>query len=161
MILSILLLSLTNRYHRKGCVGVVIDWLVRFCWKSDFCVDETSNDTDVKTDKVHEGVLIVAPYGHAKVGDQDVLQAPDDGGGQGGVIGGAHHSGEDQNEPEHTGHGELDCEPAVTPTIILCKGINEYFLSPCSPLWHSPNTSSMSPVCQANTVAGPSMKRLL
>ena len=126
MILSILLLSLTNRYHRKGCGGVVINWLVWFRWKSDFCVDETSNDTDVETDKVHEGVLIVASDDHAQVGDQDVLQTPDDGGGQGGVVGGAQHSREDENKPEHTRQRELEHEQAVTPSIIIWKGSHVY-----------------------------------
>ena len=126
MILSILLLSLTHRYHRKGCGGVVINWLVWFRWKSDFCVDETSNDTDVETDKVHEGVLIVAPDDHAQVGDQDVLQTPDDGGGQGGVVGGAQHSREDENKPEHTRQRELEHEQAVTPSIIIWKGSHVY-----------------------------------
>ena len=128
MILSILLLSLTDRYHGKGCGGIVINWLVWFRWKSDFCVDETSNDTDVETNKVHEGVLIVAPYDHAQVGDQDVLQASDNGGGQGGVVCGAQHCREDENEPEHTGQGELEHEQAVTPSIIIWKGSHVYFL---------------------------------
>ena len=88
--LSILLLSLIDRYHWKGC-GIVVNWL-GFCRKCDFCVDETSNNTHVETNKVHEGVLIIASYDHAQVGDQDVLQTPDDCGCQGGVVGGAEHS---------------------------------------------------------------------
>ena len=144
MILSILLLSLTNRYHRKGCVGIVIDWLVRFCWKSDFCVDETSNDTDVETDKVHEGVLIVTPYDHAQVGDQDVLQTPDDGGGQGRVVGCAQHNREDENKPKHTRQGELEHEQAVTPSIIIWKGSHVYI---CQALVWSPKSQIQDQKC--------------
>ena len=84
-----------------------------------FSVDQTAYDTDVETHEVHEGVLIVPADEHAHVGDEDVLEATDDGGGEGGVVQGAEGRGVDQDEPEHTREQNLEGDPAVIPALVL------------------------------------------
>ena len=67
-----------------------------------FSVDQTAYDTDVETHEVHEGVLIVPADEHAHVGDEDVLEAADDGGGKGGVVGSTEDGGVDKDKSKHT-----------------------------------------------------------
>ena len=71
-------------WERGGTIAG--DWFGFWC-ECDFCVEQAANDTDVETHKVHEGELVVGADEHAHVGDQDVLEAADDGGGEGGVVG--------------------------------------------------------------------------
>ena len=51
--------------------------------------------------------MVVSPDDHASVGDDDVLQTADDGGGEGRVVAGAEDHGEYQDEAEHAGEQEL------------------------------------------------------
>ena len=75
-----------------------------------FCVDQASYNTDSKTNEVSERILVVSPDDHASVGDDDVLQAADDGGGEGRVVAGAEDNREHQDEAEHAGEQELRYE---------------------------------------------------
>ena len=51
--------------------------------------------------------MVVPTDDHAGVGDEDVLQTSDDGGGEGRVVAGAEYSREHQDEAEHAGEQEL------------------------------------------------------
>ena len=75
-----------------------------------FRVEQTSYNTDSKTNKVSERILVVSTDDHAGVGDEDVLQTADDGGGEGRVVAGAEEHGEHQDEAEHAGEQELRYE---------------------------------------------------
>ena len=66
-----------------------------------FCVDQAPYDTEVQTQEIEEGVLIVAPYEHAHVCNENVLEAADDGGGKGGVVGSTEDGGVDEDESKH------------------------------------------------------------
>ena len=56
-----------------------------------FCVDKTSKDADVEPDEVENAVLVVPSNHHAQIGDQDILQATNDGGCQSRIELGAHN----------------------------------------------------------------------
>ena len=45
--------------------------------------------------------MIVAPYEHAHVCNENVLEAADDGGGKGGVVGSTEDGGVDKDESKH------------------------------------------------------------
>ena len=81
--------------------------MINKCSSFTFCVDQASYNTDSKTNEISEGILVVSPDDHASVGDDDVLQAADDGGGEGRVVAGAEDQGEHQDEAKHTGEQEL------------------------------------------------------
>ena len=66
-----------------------------------FCVDQAPYDTEVQTQEIEEGVLIVAPYEHAHVCNENVLEAADDGGGKGGVVGSTEDGGVDKDKSKH------------------------------------------------------------
>ena len=68
-----------------------------------FRVDQASYNTDSKANEVSERILVVSPNDHASVGDDDVLQAADDGGGEGRVVAGAEDYGEHQDESKDAG----------------------------------------------------------
>ena len=84
-----------------------------------FCVDQASYNADSKTNEVSERILVVSPDNHASVGDDDVLQAADDGGGEGRVVAGAEDHGEHQDEAKHTGEQELRHKYWVIPSLKL------------------------------------------
>ena len=86
-----------------------------------FSVDKASNDTYVQAYKVDEGVLVVPPYEHANVRDENILEAADDGGGESGVVGSAEDGGVDQDEAKHTGEQELGGKERVRPSFKLCN----------------------------------------
>ena len=65
-----------------------------------FSVDQAAEDTDVETHEVDQTVLVVASDEHAQVGDQDVLETANDGGGEGRVVLGAQHRREDEDKAE-------------------------------------------------------------
>ena len=88
-----------------------------------FCVDQASYNTDSKTNEVSERILVVSPNDHASVGDDDVLQAADDGGGEGRVVAGAEDHGDHQDEAKHAGEQELRHKYRVTPSLKLLKYI--------------------------------------
>ena len=67
--------------------------------------------------------MVVSPDEHASVGDDDVLQAADDGGGEGRVVAGAEDHGEHQDEAKHTGEQELRHKYRVTPSSKLLTHI--------------------------------------
>ena len=75
-----------------------------------FCIDQASYDTDSKTNEVSERILVVPTDKHAGVGDEDVLQTADDGGGEGRVVAGAEDNREHQDKAEHAGEQELRYE---------------------------------------------------
>ena len=68
-----------------------------------FGIDQASYNTDSKTNEVSEGILVVSPDDHAGVGDDDVLQTADDGGGEGGVVAGAEDHRGHEDEAKHAG----------------------------------------------------------
>ena len=84
-----------------------------------FSVDKTPNHTDVQAEEIDEGVLVVSPYKHAHVCDENVLETAYDGGGEGGVVQGAEGRGVDQDEPEHTREQNLEGDPAIIPALVL------------------------------------------
>ena len=86
---------------------------------STFRVDQASNNTDSKTNEVGERVLVVPTNDHASVGDEDVLQTADDGGGEGRVVAGAEDYGEHQDEAKHAGEQELRHKYRVLPAFKL------------------------------------------
>ena len=86
---------------------------------STFRVDQASNNTDSKTNEVCERVLVVPTDDHAGVGDEDVLQTADDGGGEGRVVAGAKDYGEHQDEAKHAGEQELRHKYRVLPAFKL------------------------------------------
>ena len=86
-----------------------------------FCVDQASYNTDSKTNEVSERILVVSPDDHASVGDDDVLQTADDGGGEGGVVAGAEDHREHQDEAKHAGEQELTNKYWVLPSLKLFK----------------------------------------
>ena len=88
---------------------------------STFCVDQASNNTDSKTNKVSRRILVVPTNDHASVGDEDVLQTADDGGGEGRVVAGAEDYGEHQDEAKHAGEQELRHKYRVLPAFKLFK----------------------------------------
>ena len=88
-----------------------------------FCVDQASYNTDSKTNEISERILVVTPDEHASVGDDDVLQAADDGGGEGRVVAGAEDNGEHQDEAKHAGEQELRHKYRVMPSSKLLKCI--------------------------------------
>ena len=90
---------------------------------STFRVDQASNNTDSKTNEVCERVLVVPTDDHAGVGDEDVLQTADDGGGEGRVVAGAEDHGEHQDEAEHAGEQELRHKYRVLPAFKVFKYI--------------------------------------
>ena len=73
------------------------------CFSFTFRVDQASNNTDSKTNEVSRRILVVSTDDHAGVGDDDVLQTADDGGGEGGVVAGAEDHREHQDEAKHAG----------------------------------------------------------
>ena len=68
--------------------------------------------------------MVVSPYKHAHVCDENVLETAYDGGGEGGVVGSAEDNGEHQNEAKHAGQEELYQEHRVQPTFKLCRTRN-------------------------------------
>ena len=84
-----------------------------------FRVDQASYNTDSKANEVSERILVVSPNDHASVGDDDVLQAADDGGGEGRVVAGAEDDGEHQDEAKHAGEEELRHKYRVIPSFKL------------------------------------------
>ena len=84
-------------------------------------VDQTADNTDIQTDKVSQRILVVSTDDHASVGDDDVLQAADDGGGEGRVVAGAEDHGEHQDEAKHAGEEELRHKERVMPSFKLFK----------------------------------------
>ena len=84
---------------------------------STFCVDQASNNTDSKTNEVGRRILVVPTDDHAGVGDEDVLQTADDGGGEGRVVAGAEDYGEHQDEAKHAGEQELWHKYRVLPAF--------------------------------------------
>ena len=88
-----------------------------------FCVDQASYNTDSKTNEVSERILVVSPDDHASVGDDDVLQTADDGGGEGGVAAGAEDHREHEDEAKHAGEQELRDKYRVIPSVKLFKYI--------------------------------------
>ena len=89
------------------------------CTISTFCVDKAPYHTDVQSHEVDEGILIVSTNKHAHVSDQDILEAADDGGGEGGVVSRAEDGGEDEDEAKDTGEEELTSEHGVGPPTEL------------------------------------------
>ena len=87
-------------------------------------VDQTANNTDIQTNKVGQRILVVATDEHAGVGDDDVLQAADDGGGEGRVVAGAEDHGVHQDETEHAGEQELRYKHRILPSFKLFKYFN-------------------------------------
>ena len=77
--------------------------MINKCSSFTFCVDQASYNTDSKANEVSERILVVSPNEHASVGDDDVLQAADDVGGEGRVVAGAEDHGEHQDEAKHAG----------------------------------------------------------
>ena len=110
-----------------NCVKTTIKKRISFC--SFLClfftssVDQASDNTDIQTDKVCQRILVVSPDDHASVGDDDVLQTADDGGGEGGVVAGAEDHGEHQDEAKHAGEQELRDKYRVIPAFKLFKYI--------------------------------------
>ena len=88
-----------------------------------FRVDQASYNTDSKTNEVSGRILVVSPDDHASVGDDDVLQAADDGGGEGRVVAGAEDHGVHQDEAKHAGEQELRHKYRVTPSFKILKYI--------------------------------------
>ena len=84
-----------------------------------FGVDKASYHTDVQSHEVDEGVLIVSANEHAHVSDQNILEAADDGGGEGGVVGRAEDGREDEDEAKDTREKELGSEDWVWPASKL------------------------------------------
>ena len=70
-------------------------------------VEQASYHIDIETNKVGGRELIISSNDHARVGDDDVLDAADDAGGEGGVVAGAEDDGEHQDEAKHAGEQEL------------------------------------------------------
>ena len=103
--------------------------MINKCSYFTFRVDQASYNTDSKTNEVSKRILVVSPDDHASVGDDDVLQAADDGGGEGRVVAGAEDHGEHQDEPEDTGEQELRYKHRVLPSFKLY----EYKLSVAKP----------------------------
>ena len=93
--------------------------MINKCSSFTFCVDQAPYNTDSKTNEVSERILVVSPDDHASVGDDDVLQAADDGGGEGRVVAGAEDHGEHQDEAKHAGEQELRHKYRVMPTSKL------------------------------------------
>ena len=88
-----------------------------------FGIDQASYNTDRKTNEVSERILVVSPDDHAGVGDDDVLQTADDGGGEGGVVAGAEDHREHEDEAKHAGEQELRHKHGVMPSLKLFKHI--------------------------------------
>ena len=88
-----------------------------------FCVYQASYNTDSEANEVSERILVVSPDDHASVGDDDVLQAADDGGGEGRVVAGAEDNREHQDEAKHAGEQELRQKYRVMPSFKLLKYI--------------------------------------
>ena len=86
---------------------------------STFGVDKASYYTDVQSYEVDEGVLIVSANEHAHVSDQNILEAPDDGGGEGRVVGRAEDGREDEDEAKDAGEKELCSKHWVRPPSKL------------------------------------------
>ena len=86
-----------------------------------FRVEQTSYNTDSKTNKVSERILVVSTDDHAGVGDEDVLQTADDVGGEGRVVAGTEDHGGHQDEPEDAGEEELRYKHWVLPAFKLYK----------------------------------------
>ena len=93
------------------------------CFSFTFRVDQASNNTDSKTNEVSRRILIISTDDHAGVGDDDVLQTADDGGGEGRVVAGAEDHGEHQDKAEHAGEQELGHKYRVLPAFKLFKYI--------------------------------------
>ena len=73
--------------------------------------------------EVSRRILVVPTDDHAGVGDEDVLQTSDDGGGEGRVVAGAEDNGEHQDEAKHAGEQELRHKYGVMPSLKLFKYI--------------------------------------
>ena len=93
------------------------------CFSFTFRVDQASNNTDSKTNEVSRRILVVSTDDHAGVGDDDVLQTADDGGGEGRVVAGAEDHGEHQDKAEHAGEQELGHKYRVMPSLKVFKYI--------------------------------------
>ena len=91
------------------------------CFSFTFRVDQASNNTDSKTNEVSRRILIISTDDHAGVGDDDVLQAADDGGGEGRVVACAEDNGKHQDEAKHAGEQELRHKYRVLPSLKLFK----------------------------------------
>ena len=76
--------------------------------------------------EVSRRILVVPTDDHAGVGDEDVLQTADDGGGEGRVVAGAEDYGEHQDEAKHAGEQELRHKYRVMPSSKLLKYILIY-----------------------------------
>ena len=125
---------------------------------STFRVDQASYNTDSKTNEVSEGILVVSPDDHASVGDDDVLQAADDGGGEGRVVAGAEDNGEHQDEAKHAGEQELRHKYRVMPSFKLLKYFDLllFLNSEVSPI-----ILDKSSVMKKTMIAGRTIKRQL
>ena len=65
--------------------------------------------------------MIISTNEHSQVGDEDVLETTNDGGGEGGVVGRAQDGRENQDKPKDTREKELKCKPAIVPPFKFCK----------------------------------------
>ena len=93
--------------------------MINKCSYVTFCVDQAPDNTDSKTNEVSERILVVSPDEHASVGDDDVLQAANDSGGEGRVVAGAEDNGEHQDEAKHAGEKELRHKYRIIPSFKL------------------------------------------
>ena len=111
------------------------DWIFQLDSSFTFRVDQASDNTDSKTNKVSGRILVVPTDEHAGVGDDDVLQTADDGGGEGRVVAGAEDYGEHQDEAKHAGEQELRHKYRVLPAFKLFKYFSMNFFI-ISSLWN-------------------------
>ena len=79
----------------------------RFWFKSYKSIKNASKHTDVESNEVEKGILIVWTDEHANVGDEDVLETTNDLCSESRVESGAENVGVDEDESKYTGQEEL------------------------------------------------------
>ena len=82
-------------------------------------VYQASYHTDVEANKVGHREQVVSTNDHARVGDDDVLDAADDAGCEGGVVAGAEDDGEHQDEAKNAGKQKQRYKYRVKPAFKL------------------------------------------
>ena len=120
-----------------------------------FCVDQASYNTYSKANEVSDRILVVSP--DASVGDDDVLQAADDGGGEGRVVAGAEDNGEHQDKAKHPETGTQISGHAILQTLKIYASMKLFFLH-CEA---SPIILDKSSVMKKTMMAGGIIKRQL
>lgn len=73
-----------------------------FLCEGDVGIHQASSDADVQTDEVGPGEDVVPTEHHPDVRHHDILDTPDDGGGERRVVLRAQHDGVHQNEAHDT-----------------------------------------------------------